>query len=238
MFLDISAFDEFYAGPLGTATSVAINSELRQLWPQLRDLHCLGIGYPFPFLGVLRNDTASAAAITPSRLGAREWGHGKGNCTAMASLRSLPLANAAYDRILMIHALDFTRDREVFLDEVTRILSPSGQIAMVVPNRVGAWARKDTTPFGHGEPYTRRQLRRLVEGAGYTTVRTRTLLYFPPSPGLVSRGWSGRLERFGSKLWPGLGGIILMTAKRRQLEEVKVSKGVLSVSPAAAPTRG
>ena len=238
MFLDISAFDEFYGSVLGKATSVTIRAGLKEVWPELRGQHCLGIGYAFPYLDIFGNEAASTAAITPSRLGVREWEHGKGNCTALASLRSLPLANAAYDRILIIHALDFTRDKETFLEEVSRSLSPSGELALVVANRVGPWARNDKTPFGHGEPYTRHQLRRLIEAAGYTSVRTRTLLCFPPSPGLVSKGWSRRLEKIGSRLWPGLGGIILMIAVRRHLEGVKVPKGVLNVSPAAAPTRG
>jgi SAM-dependent methyltransferase len=238
MFLEISAFDDFYTSLLGTATSTAIKTGLKEVWPDLRGQHCLGIGYAFPYLEIFGNEAASTAAITPARLGPREWGHGGGNCTALASLQALPLANAAYDRILMIHALDFTRDKEAFLEEVSRVLSPIGEIAIIVANRVGAWARNDTTPFGQGEPYTRRQLKRLVEVAGYTSVRTRTLLCFPPSPGLVSRGWSGRLERVGARLWPGLGGIILITAERRHLAEVKAARGVLNVSPAAAATRG
>ena len=137
----------------------------------------------------------------------------------------------------MIHALDFTRDRELFLEEVARVLSPSGEIAVGVANRVGAWARNDTTPFGQGEPYTRRQLKRLIDTAGFSTLHTRTLLFSPPSPGLVSGRGVGVLERVGSRLWPGLGGLILITAKRHDLEDVKARKGVLQVSPAAAPPR-
>ena len=237
MFLDISAFDDFYASPLGTATSIAIRNGLKEAWPELHGQHCLGIGYAFPYLEIFGSKTASAAAITPARLGAREWGHGKGNCTALARLQMLPLANAAYDRILMIHTLDFTSDKEAFLDEVSRVLSPSGEIALMVSNRVGAWARNDTTPFGQGEPFTRHQLRRLIEAAGYTAVHTRTLLRFPPLPGLVSNGWSTRLEKVGSRLWPRLGGIILITAERQHLRGVKAARSVLKVSPAAAATR-
>ena len=132
MFLEISAFEEFYASPLGAATSVAIRTGLSEVWPESRDQHGLGIGYAFPYLEIFGNEAASAAAITPARLGVRAWGQGKGNCTAMAGLQALPLANAAYDRILMIHALDFTRDRELFLE------SASAAIVCLDPDTVAA----------------------------------------------------------------------------------------------------
>ena len=235
MFLDISAFDEFYASPLGRATSVAIETGLKELWPSLRGQHCLGVGYPFPCLELFQNGTASEAAITPARLGARAWGDDERNCTAMASLQSLPLASAAYDRIFMMHALDFTRDRDAFLKEIERIMAPGGEIALVVANRVAGWARSENTPFGQGEPFSRTQIIRLIEGAGFTPVRTRSLLHFPPSTGLVSKGWAKKIDKIGSRLWPGLGGISIIIAQRKQLGEIKVPRGALKVSPAAAP---
>ena len=41
------------------------------------------------------------------------------------------------------------------LREVWRVLAPSGRLMAVIPNRRGVWTRTDTTPFGHGRPFTR-----------------------------------------------------------------------------------
>ena len=44
------------------------------------------------------------------------------------------------------------------LREVWRVLAAGGRLLAVVPNRRGVWARIDTTPFGHGRPYSRSQI--------------------------------------------------------------------------------
>ena len=44
------------------------------------------------------------------------------------------------------------------LREIWRVMASGGQLLAVVPNRRGLWARMDTTPFGHGRPYSRSQI--------------------------------------------------------------------------------
>ncbi len=44
------------------------------------------------------------------------------------------------------------------LREVWRVLAPSGRMMAIIPNRRGVWTRTDTTPFGHGRPYSRSQI--------------------------------------------------------------------------------
>lgn len=239
MFLDVAAFKDYYSSALGAATCATINKAIQEVWPDLSGQHCLCVGFPLPFLDLFDAGAASAAAIMPARMGVIGLARKGGNCTVLASLKELPLASAAYDRVLVVHALDFTRDKRAFLEETWRILSPGGEMALVVANRSGLWARNEKTPFGQGEPYTRRQLRLLLEESGFTPTRYQTLLYFPPTNSLTKLRWGKYMERLGPKLWPRFGGVILVTAEKTVPGEVKALRGAVKVAPpAVAPTQG
>ena len=60
------------------------------------------------------------------------------------------------------------------LREMWRVLTPEGRLLLIVPNRRGVWARLDTTPFGHGRPYSRGQLERLLTDALFTPLEWTT----------------------------------------------------------------
>ena len=66
------------------------------------------------------------------------------------------------------------------LQELWRILTPGGRIIVVAPNRRGLWARMDTTPFGHGQPFSRSQLKALMRQALFSPEGWAEILYVPP----------------------------------------------------------
>jgi SAM-dependent methyltransferase len=92
----------------------------------------------------------------------------------------LPLPDAAVDRILLVHALEMTHDDPALLREVWRVLAAGGRLLAVVPNRRGVWARMDTTPFGHGRPYSRSQITQLLRETWFTPTAWGEALYVPP----------------------------------------------------------
>ena len=71
------------------------------------------------------------------------------------------------------------------LREVWRVLAGGGRLLAVVPNRRGLWARMDTTPFGHGRPYSRSQITQLLRETWFTPTGWGEALYVPP----IARGW-------------------------------------------------
>jgi alpha-ketoglutarate-dependent 2,4-dichlorophenoxyacetate dioxygenase len=60
---------------------------------------------------------------------------------------------------------------------------PEGRLLLIVPNRRGIWARLDSTPFGHGRPYSRGQLERLLGDALFTPLEWTSLplWYYRPA---------------------------------------------------------
>ena len=66
------------------------------------------------------------------------------------------------------------------LHELWRVLTPGGRIIVVAPNRRGLWARMDTTPFGHGQPFSRSQLKSLMRQTQFSPEGWAETLYVPP----------------------------------------------------------
>jgi hypothetical protein len=85
---------------------------------------------------------------------------------------------------------------------------------LVVPNRVGLWAHLDRTPFGHGQPYSRGQIERLLARHLFRVERREAALLVPPY-GLGRMGSAApALERAGRVLCPRLAGVFIVEAEK------------------------
>ena len=102
------------------------------------------------------------------------------------------------------------------LEECSRVLGPGGRVLFIVPNRTGLWSRFEGTPFGHGRPYTARQLELLVRRHGFTPERHVSALYFPPSQQRFWMRTAGFWERVGRRVSPMLsGGVLIIEASKQ-----------------------
>src|SRR5665213_3330202 len=128
------------------------------------------------------------------------------------------------------------------LREAWRVLASGGRLLVVVPNRRGLWARMDTTPFGHGRPYSRSQINQLLRETWFTPTGWREALYVPP----VARGWFLRSavawERTGSTLSAPFAGVHMVEATKQVYRAIPARrvkrKLVPSLKPALAPSPG
>ena len=128
------------------------------------------------------------------------------------------------------------------LREVWRVLAPSGRLLAVVPNRRGIWARMDTTPFGHGRPYSRSQIIQLLRETWFTPTGWGEVLYVPP----VARNWFLRSapawERAGSTVWSPFAGVHIVEATKQVYRAVPTRRErrrlVPVLPPVLAPTPG
>jgi SAM-dependent methyltransferase len=139
----------------------------------------------------------------------------------------LPLADASVDRLLAVHCLETSESVRALLREIWRVLTPEGRLLLIVPNRRGIWARLDTTPFGHGRPYSRGQLERLLTDALFTPLEWGNALYMPPIDRQWLVRWSTAFERVGARLWAGFAGVIIVEAR----------KELMGAIPKTAPAR-
>src|SRR5205085_3552177 len=158
MSLDVVDLRNFYAQPLGTVARRLVSRAVRTRWSDTRGQRIAGIGYATPYLGLFREEAERCLALMPAAQGVLRWPSERQGLAALVDELALPLPDAAVDRVLLVHALEMAHDPGALLREVWRVLAAGGRLLAVVPNRRGLWARTDTTPFGHGRPYSRTQI--------------------------------------------------------------------------------
>lgn len=210
----------FYGEPTGALVRRVLTRRLEDAWGEAPGCDVLGLGYASPFLDVFVGARRSIAAM-PGGQGAEMWpGVGKNRSLLVADDR-LPFAAGAFDRVLVVHALEEADDTTALMREAARVLSPAGRLIVAVAARGGLWARSESTPFGHGRPFTRRQLERLVRDAGLEPTAWSQTLYAPPWPPLL--GLADGIEQIGRHIASGFAGLILLEATRQTYARIQPS---------------
>jgi len=153
MTIDVIDLRDFYSQRLGIVARRLINRGIHARWPDAGGQRVLGLGYPTPYLGLFREDSERCIAFMPAAQGVLKWPTARPTLATLVDEFSLPLPDAAVDRILLVHALEMSDDPEGLLREVWRVLAPSGRVMAVIPKRRGVWTRSEATPFGQGRPY-------------------------------------------------------------------------------------
>lgn len=201
---------EFYATPLGRVARQMVSRKVAEAWGDTHGLDVLALGYATPFLDGLGDDASRAVAVMPAAQGVECWPVGGSNRACLAPESALPLPNALFDRVLAVHALEESDNPLLLLEEICRVMAPSGRVILAVAARHGLWADAETSPFGHGRPFSRRQLETLLREAELSPVSWTRALYAPPV-NWASR-WAEGFEQAGALLWPSFAGVILMEA--------------------------
>jgi len=215
MASDVIDLRDFYRTGVGQVARRMIRRAIRKVWPDLRDMRLLGIGYPTPFLSALSPDTERAMAVMPASLGVLGWPPDGRNVVALADEGELPFADYSIDRVLLVHALETSEEVRPMLKEIWRVLAGGGRLLVVAPNRRGIWARLDRTPFGSGRPYTMSQLSQLLRDEQFTPVGSHAALFVPPSARRMILRSAPAWERIGHRWFPTVAGVILVEASKQ-----------------------
>lgn len=132
----------------------------------------------------------------------------------------LPLPDNSVDQMLVIHGLEVAERPAAVLREMWRVLTPTGRLLIVVPNRTGVWARTDRTPFGQGRPYSRGQLDQLLRQAMFTPRNWDSALHLPPiHRALVVRS-APTIERIGATISARFAGVIIAEATKELIAPI------------------
>lgn len=169
----------FYASRRGQMAARLLGQRMAGFWPGGARGHMLGLGYALPFLPLWdrpEQPCFSARLDTPVTREGEPW-QGR-DCVARGD--SLPFDDLKFDRILMIHALETSEDKNTLLRQVWKVLKDDGVLLLIVPNRAGLWAHTDNSPFGQGTPFSRRQIDRWLANACFRAERHEDALYIPP----------------------------------------------------------
>jgi SAM-dependent methyltransferase len=235
MSLDVVDLRNFYSQRLGAVARHFVGRSIRRRWTDTRGLRVLGIGYATPYLGLFREEAERCLAFMPAQQGVVKWPTQRPALSSLVEEFDLPLLDSSVDRVLLVHALEMSQDATALLREVWRVLAPSGQLLAVIPNRRGLWARMDTTPFGHGRPYSRSQITYLLREAWFTPVNWGEALYVPP----IQRNWFLRSavawERTGATLSAPFAGVHIVDATKQVYRMIPARREKRQLMPALRP---
>lgn len=242
---DVLEMRAFYASPLGAAARTMITRKVVEAWGDAAGLDVLVLGYGTPFVDPLAGKARRLVAAMPSDQGVEAWPVGFPNRACLADETDLPFSAAHFDRVLAVHALEESDNPLRVLREAGRVLAPSGRLVVAVAARHGPWANAESSPFGHGRPFSRRQLEDLIREADLEPTGWTRALYAPPLQ------WAARFaeafEQTGAWLWRPFAGVILMeavkqvyaaTPKPARARARVFAPGVLSPAPAGRTWAG
>lgn len=232
--MDIVDLREFYASRLGLATRRSLAACLRPKLSGLTGARVMGLGYAMPYLADCMVKPEAQLAFMMARQGVFRWPEEGAVQSALVDECDLPLLESVVDVALAIHALELTDAPEEMLREIWRVLAPQGRLFLVVPNRRGVWARFDSSPFGHGQPFSRPQLSALLKQSQFSVVSWSRALYFPPSTSSAMLSAAPAIEGLGSRLMPALSGVIIVEAVK-QVYAVASGKRLRRLSPRVRP---
>jgi SAM-dependent methyltransferase len=212
---DVVDLRDFYATSLGQVARRMIRRRLRLLWPDVRNLRVLGVGYATPYLRLFMGEAERVMTLMPASQGVLSWPAEGPNVVALADESELPFPDNSIDRVLVVHALEGSEQVRPLLKELWRVLAGGGRLLVVVPNRRGIWARVDRTPFGHGHPYTPGQLSRLLRDERFTPERSSTALYVPPTTSRMILRAAAAWEGVGERWFTRFAGVALLEASKQ-----------------------
>ncbi|MEK9672698.1 MAG: methyltransferase domain-containing protein [Rhodospirillaceae bacterium] len=215
MWIDVVDLRDFYASALGQGARRMIRRKLRMLWPDVKGMRVLGIGYAAPYLGMFQGEAERVICAMPAGQGVLRWpAEGDAQAVLVDELE-LPFPDLSMDRVVLVHALECAEQVKPLTREIWRVLTDSGRAVIIVPNRSGLWARFERTPFGHGRPYSPRQLSNLLRDGMFTPITTERALYMPPFRRAMLVRSMQAWERGGALFLGSFAGVIVMEAVKQ-----------------------
>lgn len=210
MRISFDVIDDFYKSNLGQITTKIITQNTKNLWQNNNGQNILGFGYCSHIFENLNNKDARIINYQicddiPNKI----FGDVLGN------EERTPFADDFFDKIMCLHSFEESPNPQKTLRELWRILKPEGSLILIVPNRRGAWARSDETPFGHGRPYSRSQIINILNNSLFDIICAKRILFCPPYNIKLLCNLAQKFEKLGTNLLPTFGGLLFFEIKKR-----------------------
>jgi len=215
--MQASAYDikAFYTSRIARIVRRIMQERIREIWPDLHGFRVMGYGYPVPYMRMFMEEAERIFTVMPAAQGAHPWPHDMKNLVAVAEETEIPIETASVDRILMMHALEYSAQMHLNLAEMYRILKPNGRILLVVPNRAGMWAHAEWSPLGQGTPYSVTQLSHYLRENKFIQERVEEALFMPPYKTSMILKSASTFESLGKTFLPFVAGLHMVEASKQ-----------------------
>ena len=215
MWSDVVDFNQFYRSRLGKAARALVTAEIHAHWPSVKGETVVGLGYATPYLKQFSGEASRVLAVMPAHQGVTHWPRGGPGRVTLAEETALPFDDLSVDRLLLVHAVENSEHLRAMMRECWRVLSGHGRMLAIVPSRRGIWSRTERTPFGHGKPFTRAQMEKLLRDSLFEPLSTSRALYMLPSDARLVLKSSHAFEHIGRRWFTRLGGVLVVEAHKQ-----------------------
>ena len=215
MWTDVVDLHEFYRSHLGQIARRLIRERIRRMWPDVRNMSVLGLGYATPYLRPFLGEAERVTSLAPAQQGVMPWPSDEPGLVVLADETELPFADLSIDRLLIIHAAEYSEQLRSMMREAWRILSGNGRMLIIAPNRRGIWARIESTPIGFGHPYSSSQLKRMLRDCLFSPVQTEHALYMPPTKRRFILHSASAVEHIGDRFFHAISGVVMVEATKQ-----------------------
>jgi len=222
-------YDRWYATPLGQLVDRVEKEAIFALLPEVSGLRLLEVGCGTGNIslalahrgGRVMGLDASGPMLARAQDKTGRQGLPITWIKGLASL--LPFADASFDGVLCILALDFMTDREMTLREMVRVLRPGGFVVVAMLNLFSLWTLKrfvrdwfKLSLWRQVRFITPGKLKHLLSGhPELVNIRTRQAVYFPPWTNRHLMRYYPYLEKLGTKLNLSTGAFLAVVARKR-----------------------
>ncbi len=238
MWPHVRDFRDFYATTEGGLVRRAVSVRLREALGDVRGKRILAIGFGAPYLRPFLDAAECVVSVMSGRTGAIVWPR-QGPCrVTIADEAELPFKDRSFDRVVLVHGLEWSPNPHALLRDVWRTLVDDGRLVVVAPNCRSIWARLDKMPFGHGRLYSRGRLNALLREAMFTPVWNGAALIVPPGSTRVSLAFARLVEAVAGRWLDGVAAILMATANKEIYGVTPVGKTATAVSFAEVVTGG
>ncbi|HET8798811.1 MAG TPA: methyltransferase domain-containing protein, partial [Thermoanaerobaculia bacterium] len=170
-----------------------------------------------PYLHILRNRFSRSPTIEVERLD-------------LNSDACLDLKRYEFDTVVCLNVLEHVEDHEGALQRLYEILQPGGRLALFVPADQKLFGEIDRQ-VGHFRRYSREELQRLIEAAGFTTMKMRYVNVFGRFGWWLNGRVLKRSHLPGGQSWM----FDLLVPVLRRLEPENPSRGLSLIAVAMKP---
>lgn len=206
---------DFYSHKRGRLVRRLLSTHIREMWPDIKGLRVMGAGYAVPYLRNVAHDAERYFSFMPQGMGVHYWPEGEKGLVFLGHESEIPLETESVDRILLVHGLEFFDRPSAGFSELWRVLKSNGRLIVVVPNRLGFWARSESTPFGHGRPYSKKQLMQILQDNMFVHERTEQALFMPPFKSFLMLRSAYAIEAVGRYMFSGFAGVHIVEASKQ-----------------------
>lgn len=227
---DIMAMAAFYHSVQGEMVRRVLQKPITR-FIRLGQTTPVGIGYTFPFI-----EDPRVLHVVPSLMACPDYRlDSLPPRSCIADLCELPFEDEAIDRLLVIHALEYSSCMLEMLGECWRVLEPGGTMLLVVPNRRGFWSMGEQTPFGYGHPFHPMQLTHMLVMNRFKVTTSQTALFLPPSENAIILKTSALFEWVGRYVLPAFQGVLVVEARKDVFALIPPASTELTIKKLIAP---